>query len=117
MSLLTDPDDYAIACKRYADSVVSILRGGRLVVAENGHASDETGRVVDTFGSGDVAKHRHFAKWLVHTIALSLSTLLPAPCLKQEKPRLGLPSLSPGISLAQETNYSGLFQTVSTAEV
>lgn len=115
MSLLTDPDDYATTFKRYADSVVSILRGGRPVVPENGHASENAGRVVDTFGSGDVAKYRRFAKWSVHTIPSSLTKLLPAPCLKQEKPRLDLPSLTPGISL-EEPNYSGLLQTVSTSE-
>lgn len=115
MSLLTDPDNYATTCKRYADSVVSILRGGRPVIADNGHASEKTGRGVDTFGGGDVAKYRRFARWLVHTISLSLGKLLPAPCLKQEKPRLDLPSLSPDISL-EASNYSGIFQIVSNSE-
>lgn len=114
MSLMADPDDYATTCKRYADSVVSIFRGGRLFVVDNGHASERTGHTVTTFGSNAVDKYRHFAMWLVHTISLSLVKLLPAPCLNQERSTLDLPSWSPHISL-EEPKLSVLFNT-STSE-
>lgn len=117
MSLLSEPDDYATACKRYSDSIVSIIWGGRSAAAKNGHMSKKAARMVDIAECDFVAGYLRSAKWLAHTLRFFLRNFLhgSASSLNQKRPREDLPSICPNIMLG-ERKYFGLFDTGSIPE-
>lgn len=117
MSLLTDPDDYAIACKQYSDSVVSIILGGRSAAVEIGHTPKKTTGMVDTADCAYVAGYLRFAKWLTHMLPFPLRHLLQGSALSldQERPRVDLPSKFPDNLFGKRECY-GLFNTCSIPE-